>query len=70
MFYTVLGQYSLIYDNVGWWSGFNKGGDGVDGFEIYLGNIIEDTGTNNQVALFYGEMVGFFVIVVDGGRIL
>ena len=27
MFDIVLGQYGLIFDDVGWWSGLNKGSD-------------------------------------------
>ena len=67
---AVLGQDDIILDDVGWWSRFNKGRDGVDDFDIGHGNIMEETGTNNQVDPYYGAYIGSFIISVDGGRIL
>ena len=66
---TVLGQYGLVFD-VGWWSGLNKCGDGDEDIYIGFGNIIEDTGTNNQVATSHWAPIGSFTTVVYGGSIL
>ena len=70
LFNIVLGQDGLIYDDVGWWSGRNKGYDRIENIGIGLGDIVEVIGTNNQVAPYHGSPIGSSVIVVDGGRIL
>ena len=70
MFDTVLGQYGLIFDDVGWWSGFNKGGHGIDIVDICLGDIVEGMGNKNQVTPPHGYPIGSSVIVFDGGMIL
>ena len=69
LFDTVLGQDGMIFDDVGWWSRFNKGKNGVDNFGIGLEKIMEGTGTNNQVAPSHGYSIGYFIILFDGGRI-
>ena len=69
LFDTVLGQDGLICDCVGWWSEFNKVGDGVDYINIGLGNITEGAETISQVVPSHRVPIGSFIIVVDGGRI-
>ena len=49
LFNTVLGQDGLIFDDVGWWSGFNKGCDIVHGVEIGIGKIVEGVGKKNRL---------------------
>ena len=70
LFDTLLVQDGLICDDVGWWSGFNKCVYGVENVDIGLFNIMEGTGTNNKVAPSRGAMIGSFIIVVYGVRIL
>ena len=62
-----MGHDGLIFDDVGWWSGFKKGDDRIDDVDIGLGYIVEGMGTNNQVAPAHGASI---ISVVDGGRIL
>ena len=69
VFNTVLGQDGIICDDVGWWSGFNNGGDRIYGVDIGLHNIVEVMETNNQVDPAHGAPIGSSVIVVDGGII-
>ena len=64
-----MGQDVLVFDVVGWWSGFNKGSDSIDDVDIGLRDIIEGTGTNNLVAPSHGASIGYFIVVVDGGDI-
>ena len=47
LFNTVLGQDSLICDDVGWWGGFKKGGNSIDDADIGFCNTMEVMGTNN-----------------------
>ena len=47
MFNTVLGQGGLIFYDVGWWGGFNKGRNIIDGVGIGLSNALEGMGTKN-----------------------
>ena len=42
--------------------------NGVDDIDLCLGNIMEGMGTKNQVAPSHGESSGYFIIVVDVGR--
>ena len=70
LFNTLLGQGGFICDEVGWWSGFNKGFDIINVFDVGLHNIVEGMGTNNQVDPSHGGPTGSSVIVVDGERIL
>ena len=70
MFNNVLGQDGIIYDDVSLWSEFNKCGDSIDYVDIGFGDIVEVMGTNNQVAQSHGAPIGFYMILVDGGRIL
>ena len=67
MFDTVLVQIGLICDNVSWLIGLVS--DGVDDVDIGLGNIMEGTGSNNQVLPSHGSLIVSFVIIVDGGGI-
>ena len=69
LFDTVLGNYGIICDGVGLWSGFNKGGSGIGDIDICLGDVIEVTGTKNQVAPSHGAPIGSSVIIFHGGRI-
>ena len=69
-FNTVMGQDSLICDNVCLWGGFKKGNDSIDNIDIGLGKILEGVGTNKQVYPFHGEPIQSSIIVVDGGRIM
>ena len=47
LFNTVLGWGSLICDDVGWWSGFNKIDNNIDEVGIGFGNTVEGMGNNN-----------------------
>ena len=47
LFNIVLGQDGIICDDVGWWSGLNKGGKIIEDVEIGFCNIVEGTETNN-----------------------
>ena len=69
LFNTVLGQDGLIFDDVGWWSGFNKGCDIVHGVDIGIGKIVEGVGTKKQVAPDHGDPTGSTIIVVEGENI-
>ena len=69
LFNNVLGQYGLICDNVGWWSGFNKCGDRIYDIDMGLSEIVEFMGSNNQFVPDHGALIGSTVIVVDGGGI-
>ena len=69
LFNNVLGQDGIICDDVGWWSGFNEGGDSIEDIAIGLGYIVEFMGTNNQVDPSHGAPIGSSIIAVDGGRI-
>ena len=69
LFNTLLGQDSLLFDDIGWWSGFNKGGDIIYGVNVGLHGIVEGIGTNNRVAPSHGVTIGSFIILVGGGRI-
>ena len=40
LFNTLLGQDGLICDDVGWWSGLNKGGDIIYNVDIGFGDIV------------------------------
>ena len=40
LFNTVLGQDSFIFDEVGWWSGFKKGGNRIYDVDIGLFDIL------------------------------
>ena len=70
LFDTVFGWYGILCDDVGWWSGFNKGRDGVDKVDIGIGVIMEGTGTNNQVYPTYRASTVYLVILVYGVGIL
>ena len=70
VFDAVLGQDGLIFDDVGWWIRFKKVSDGVDGIDIGHGNVVEGTGTKNQVSPYHVASIVSFIIVVGGGRIL
>ena len=39
LFSTVLGQYGLIFDDIGWWSGISKGGDSTYDIDTGLNDI-------------------------------
>ena len=69
LFDIVLGKDGLICDDVFLQSRLKKYSYGVDDVDICLGNIMEVTGTNNQVDTHHGALIGSFIIVVDGGRI-
>ena len=60
IFDTVLGKDGIICDNIGWWSGLNKGSDGVDDIGIVLVEIMEGMGTNNKVTTPHGYLIGCF----------
>ena len=47
LFNTVMGQDVIISDDVGWRSGFNKGGNSIGGIDIGLYNTVDGMGTNN-----------------------
>ena len=70
LFHTILGKDGLFCDDVGWCSGFNKGGDGIDGVDIVLGNIMEGMGNNKQVDPTHVVPIGSSIIVVYGGKIM
>ena len=67
-FNNLLGQDVIICDNVGWWSGFNKGVGIIQNINIGLGYIVKGMVTNNQVDLSRGALIGSSLIVVDGRR--
>ena len=67
---AVLGNDGFICYDVGWWGKFNRGSNGVNGVDIGHGDIMEGTGTNNQVSPSYGALIGSFIVVVNVGRIL
>ena len=46
-----------------------KCGNGIDDIDIGIGDNMEVMVTNNQVAPPHGSLIGYFAIVVDGGRI-
>ena len=69
LFNTVLGQDGLICDDVGWWSGFNKGGYGIGNICRCIVNIVEGMGNSNKVAPPHGATIGSYIMVVDGERI-
>ena len=48
-FDTVSGQDGLVCDDVGWWSGFNKGRYGIYDVDIGLVDILQVTVSNNHV---------------------
>ena len=54
LFNTLLSQDGLIFDYVGWWSGFNKGSDIIYNVAIGIHNIVEGMGTKNQEAPRHG----------------
>ena len=64
-----MGQGGIICDDVGWWSGLNKGGDSIDDVYIGLGVIVKGMGTKNHVGTSHGVPIGSSVILIDGGRI-
>ena len=70
LFNTILGQYGIISDDVGWCIGFNKGGDMIYNVDIGLRVILMGVGNNNQSAPSDGSLIGSSIIVVDGGSIL
>ena len=65
----VLLQYDLICDDVSWCSRLNKVSDGVNNFDIGHGEIMEGTGTNNQVSPYHIVLIGYFILVVDVEKI-
>ena len=69
LFNTVLVRDSLIFGDVFWWSGFNKGGDILYSIYIGLRKIVEGVGTNNKVAQSHGVTIVSYIILVDGGGI-
>ena len=69
LFKNFLGQDSLICDDVGWWSGFNKGDDSIYDVDIRLHNIVEVMGSDNQVYTSHGAPIDSSIIAFDGGRI-
>ena len=62
-------QDGIVCDGVGWWSGLNKGGDGIYDVDMVLGDIVEVMGTNNTVPPPHGASIGYSIIGVDGRRI-
>ena len=70
LFNNVLGKYGRICYDVGLWIGFNKVDDSIDNVGIGLIDIVEFMGTNYQVSPYHGSPIRYFVVVVDGGRIL
>ena len=62
---NILGKDGFICDDVGWWSRFNTDSDGVKKIGIGHRNIMEGTGTNNQVSPSHGSWIVSFIIVVD-----
>ena len=69
LFNNLLGQDGLICDDVGWWSGFNKGGNDIDGVYIVFYNAVEGMRTNNYCVIDHGALIGYYIIATDGGRI-
>ena len=47
LFNTELGQDGLVCDDIGWLSGFKKGGNRIDDVDIGFWNAMEGMGTNN-----------------------
>ena len=70
LFNTVLCQYGLICDDVGFCSGFNKGDNIIYGIAIGLRIIVEGMWANNLVAPEYGFPIVSSIIAVDSGRIM
>ena len=58
-------QDGLIFDDVGWWSGLNKGGNSIYGVGIGLHDIVEGMGDNNQVVPTHGALIGSSIIIVN-----
>ena len=69
LFNNVLGKDGLICDDVGWWSGFNKGGNSINGVGIGLNDIVEGMGTNNQITSSHEGPIGYSTILIYGGII-
>ena len=69
LFDTVLFQYGLVCVDISWWISFNKVSKAVDNVDIGLDRIMDCTGTNNQVASSHRELIGFFIILFNGGCI-
>ena len=44
---NVMGQDGLICDDVGWWIGFNEGGNSIEDVDIGFCSTVEGMGTNN-----------------------
>ena len=63
-------QNDIVCDDVGWCSGFKKGGSIIDDVDIGLRNIMYGMGTNNNVFPYHGSMIGYSIVVVDGGSIM
>ena len=70
LFNTVLGQDGLIFDDVGWWSGLNKGNNIIYDVDIILPDILEGMGDKNLIDPYHRAPIGSPIILVDGGRIL
>ena len=66
---AVLGQDYFIFDDVGCWINSKKGCNGINNFGIDHDDIMKGTGTKNQVVPSHGVLIGYFIIVVDVGRI-
>ena len=64
----LLSQDGLICDDIGWCSRLKISSNRVNGIYIGLGDIMEGTGTRNQVAPSHGASIGSIIIVVDVGR--
>ena len=47
LFNTLLGQDSLICDDVSWWSGFKEGDSSIDDVDIGFCNTVEGMEINN-----------------------
>ena len=56
---------ALIFDDVGWWSGFNKVGNIIDDLCIGFLNTLEGIITNNKVAPSYVARIGSSIILTD-----
>ena len=69
LFNTIMGKDSPICIDVGWWSGFNKGGNIIYNVVISLHVIVEVIGNNNQVSPSHGAPIVSSIVVVSGGRI-
>ena len=66
LFNNVLGQDGIICDDVGCWSGINKGDDSIYDVDIGLCDISEVMEANNQVAPAHESPIGSPIVVVDG----